>query len=113
MSYLSWLLLVYIFLGSIFDTIAAMIITLPFVVPLIDGMGYSLVWWGIINVVIIEIGLITPPIGINVFVLQGVAKDLSLSTVFKGIVPFLIAELVTLTLLMFFPGISTWLLTLF
>ncbi|MEW6667333.1 MAG: TRAP transporter large permease [Thermodesulfobacteriota bacterium] len=107
------LLFVYIILGSIFDTIAAMLITLPFVTPIIDAMGYSLVWWGIVNVVIIEIGLITPPIGMNVFVLHGVAKDVSLPTIFRGIVPFLIAEFVMLTLLMIFPGISTGLLTFF
>jgi C4-dicarboxylate transporter DctM subunit len=104
------LLLVYIILGSIFDTIAAMLITLPFVTLLIQNMGYSLVWWGIINVVIIEIGLITPPIGINVFILHGIAPDLPLQTIFKGIFPFLLAGLITLALLTIFPSISMWLL---
>jgi TRAP-type C4-dicarboxylate transport system permease large subunit len=99
----------YILLGSIFDTIAAMLITLPFVLPIIMGMGYSPVWWGIINVVIIEIGLITPPIGMNVFVLHGVAKDFTLSTIFKGIIPFLMADILRLALLVIFPFISLWL----
>jgi len=103
------LLSVYIVLGSVFDTIAAMIITLPFVLPLIESMGYSPIWWGIINVVVIEIGLITPPIGINVFVLHGVAKDFPLSTVFKGIIPFLFADFVRLALLVIFPVLSLWL----
>jgi len=103
----------YIVLGSIFDTIAAMLITLPFVLPIIIGMGYSPVWWGIINVVIIEIGLITPPIGMNVFVLHGVAKDFSLSTIFKGIIPFLMADILRLALLVIFPFISLWLPNLF
>jgi len=107
------LLSVYIILGSVFDTIAAMIITLPFVLPLIENMGYSAIWWGIVNVVVIEIGLITPPIGINVFVLQGVAKDFPLSTVFKGILPFLFADFVRLSLLVIFPVLSLWLLRVF
>ena len=103
------LLFVYIILGSVFDTVAAMLITLPFVLPLIVSLGYSPVWWGIINVVVIEIGLITPPIGINVFVLQGVAKQFPVSTVFKGILPFLFADFVRLALLVIFPAISIWL----
>jgi tripartite ATP-independent transporter DctM subunit len=103
------LLIVYIILGSVFDTIAAMLITLPFVLPLIVSMGYSPVWWGIVNVVVVEIGLITPPIGMNVFVLQGVARDFPLSTVFKGIMPFLFADFVRLSLLVIFPILTIWL----
>jgi len=103
------LLLVYIILGSIFDTVAAMVITLPFVLPLIIGMGYSPVWWGIINVVVVEIGMITPPMGINVFLLQGVVRDYPLSTIFRGIVPFLFADFGRLTLLAVFPILSIWL----
>ena len=107
------LLLVYIILGSIFDTVAAMVITLPFVLPLIIGMGYSPVWWGIINVVVVEIGMITPPMGINVFLLQGVIGDYPLSTIFRGIVPFLFADFGRLTLLVLFPIFSIWLPNLF
>jgi C4-dicarboxylate transporter DctM subunit len=106
------LLFAYLILGSIFDTIAAMLITLPFVLPLITNLGYSLVWWGVINVVVIEIGLITPPIGMNVFVLQGISR-VPLSTVFKGIVPFLCADLVRLSLLVLFPVLVLWLPALF
>ena len=104
------LMVVYLILGSVFDTIASMIITLPFVLPVILNMGYSPIWWGIINLVVVEIGVITPPIGLNVFVLHGVAKQFSLSTIFKGIVPFLCADFVRLLLLLFFPVISLWLL---
>ena len=107
------ILIVYIILGSVFDTIAAMVITLPFVLPIIVDMGYSPVWWGIINVVVIEIGLITPPIGINVFVLKGVAGDYPISTIYKGILPFLGADIVRLTILMLIPGICLWLPSLF
>jgi C4-dicarboxylate transporter, DctM subunit len=107
------LLIVYIILGSIFDTVAAMVITLPFVLPLIVGMGYSPVWWGIINVVVVEIGMITPPIGINVFVLQGVIRDYPLKTVFVGIVPFLLADIARLAILTLFPILTMWLPNLF
>ncbi len=107
------LLFLYIVLGSIFDTLAAMVITLPFVLPLIVDMGYSPVWWGIVNVVVIEIGMITPPIGMNVFVLQGVSMDYPLSTIYKGIVPFLSADIIRLAVLVIFPVLSLWLLTLF
>ena len=106
---LTLLLFVYLLLGSIFDTVAAMLITLPFVLPLIKDLGYSPVWWGIVNVVVIEIGMITPPIGLNVFVLHGVAPDLSLTTIFRGIVPFLLADIGRLIVLVVFPILIMWL----
>jgi tripartite ATP-independent transporter DctM subunit len=107
------LLVVYLLLGSLFDTVAAMVITLPFVLPLILGMGYSVIWWGIINVVVIEIGMITPPIGLNVFILHGVAPDLPLSTIFRGILPFLYADIGRLLLMVVFPALITWLPSIF
>jgi TRAP-type C4-dicarboxylate transport system permease large subunit len=103
------LLIVYLILGSVFDTVAAMLVTLPFVLPLITNMGYSPVWWGIVNVVVIEIGMITPPIGLNVFVLQGVARTIPLAVIFRGIVPFLCADIVRLTILVVFPSLMLWL----
>jgi len=106
---LFFLLVVYLILGSIFDTVAAMLITLPFVLPLIVELGYSPVWWGIINVVVIEIGLVTPPLGLNVFVLGGVARDIPLNVIFRGIVPFLCADILRLTVLAVFPGLVLWL----
>lgn len=109
---LSLTLLLYILLGSVFESVSAMVLTLPFVLPLIVAMGYSPVWWGIVNVVVIEIGLITPPIGLNVFVLQGVAKDYPLKIIFKGILPFLGADFVRLTLVVVFPVLSLWLTSL-
>ncbi len=99
----------YIVLGSIFDTVAAMVITLPFVFPLITGMGYDPIWWGVINVVVMEMGMITPPIGLNVFVMHGMAKDIPLSTVYAGIWPFLISDIVRLLILTLFPVLTLWL----
>jgi tripartite ATP-independent transporter DctM subunit len=101
--------LMYIVLGSIFDTVASMVITLPFVFPLVVGLGYDPIWWGVINIVVIEIGMITPPIGINVFVLHGMAKDIPLNTIFAGIVPFLIADVARLIVLTMLPVVTLWL----
>ena len=103
------LLLMYLILGSVFETIAAMIITLPFVLPLILELGYDPIWWGIINVMVIEIGLITPPIGLNVFVMHGMARDVSLPTIFAGIIPFFLADIARLIILVIFPTLVLWL----
>lgn len=103
------LMVFYLILGSIFDTIAAMVLTLPFVYPLVTGLGYDPIWWGVVNVVVIELGMITPPIGINVFVLHGMAKDLPLGTIFRGVVPFVFADLARLIVLVLFPPLSLWL----
>jgi len=103
------LVFMYMALGAVFDSIAGMLLTLPFVFPLVTGLGYDPVWWGIVNVMVIEIGMITPPVGINVFVLKGLRKDIPLGTIFRGIIPFLIANLVALTLVISFPEISLWL----
>ena len=99
----------YLILGAIFDTIAAMVLTLPFVYPLVVGLGYDPIWWGVIMIVVIELGMITPPIGINVFVLHGMAKDLPLGTIFRGVVPFVFADLARLLVLILFPALSLWL----
>ena len=101
----------YLILGSIFDETAAMLVTLPFVLPVIVSYGYDPIWWGIVNLVVINLGMIIPPIGLNVFVLQGIAKDLPLGVIYRGVTPFIIGDLIRLTLLIMFPGLSLWLLT--
>ena len=103
------LYVMYIALGAIFDGFAAMVITLPFVLPVVIGLGYDPVWWGVIMVMVIEIGLITPPIGINVFVLHGMTDNIPMGTVFRGVIPFLLADIVRLVLLTLFPGLVLWL----
>jgi tripartite ATP-independent transporter DctM subunit len=103
------LLVAYLVLGAVFDEISAMLITLPFVLPIIEKLGYDAIWWGILNVVVIELGMIIPPIGIIVFVLHGLAPKISLGTIYRGVTPFIIADLVLLALLTVFPEISLWL----
>ena len=103
------LMLMYLILGSVFDTVAAMLITMPFIFPLVTGLGYSPIWWGVILVMVMEVGMITPPIGMNVFVIYGVAKDVALKTIFAGILPFFYADLVRITIIILFPALALWL----
>jgi C4-dicarboxylate transporter DctM subunit len=103
------LLVVYLVLGAVFDEISAMLITLPFVLPLVVKLGYDPVWWGIVNMVVIELGMIVPPIGLIVFVLHGMSPDIPLRTIYRGVLPFIVADLVVLALLVMFPALALWL----
>ena len=103
------LLLLYIFLGAFFEEVAAMVITLPFVIPIIQDLGYDLVWWGIINIVVIGMGMLTLPIGINVMLLNGMNPDIGLRTIYRGIWPFFFADVVRLALLTMIPALTLWL----
>lgn len=104
------LVLAYILLGAIFDALAAMILTLPFVLPIILQLGYDPVWWGIINVMIIEVGMITPPVGINIFVFHGMRPAIALGALYRGTVPFVIAGIARIVLLILVPSLATFLL---
>jgi C4-dicarboxylate transporter DctM subunit len=101
--------IMYLIAGAIFDEIAAMVITLPFVYPLIIGMGYDPLWWGVVNVVLISMGMIIPPIGINVFVVQSMATHIPLSSIYRGITPFVVADVGRLAVITLFPALCTWL----
>jgi C4-dicarboxylate transporter DctM subunit len=103
------ILLLYVFLGAFMDPITMLLITVPVVLPLIQNFGFDLIWWGILTVMVIEIGMISPPLGLNVFVIKSVADDMELSTVFRGIVPFLLADLLRLAVIVALPILATWL----
>jgi TRAP-type C4-dicarboxylate transport system permease large subunit len=103
------ILVIYLVLGAVLDEIAAVLITLPFILPVIVKLGYDPVWWGIVSVVVIEIGMIIPPMGVIVFVLHGVARDIPIRTIYRGVLPFVVADVVLLALLVTIPGISMWL----
>lgn len=99
--------LMYLVLGMFLDPLGTMLLTLPFVIPLIEGMGMDLIWFGVIVVKLLEIGLVTPPMGLNVFVIASVGgKDSDATTAFKGVARFLILDVVVLILLLAFPIIS-------
>ncbi len=101
---------IYFVLGLFVDTISMMLITLPVVFPVVLALGYDPIWFGVLIVKFNELGMITPPFGINVYVIKGVAPpDITLEDIFRGTMPFLLAELVSLAILIAFPGISLWL----
>lgn len=104
------MLAVYIALGAVFDELAAIVVTLPFALPIVVSLGYDPIWWGIVNVVIVELGLIHPP-GIVVLILQSMRPDIPFRDLYWGIIPFLLADLGVLLMLVAFPALATWLPT--
>jgi len=103
------LMFVYILLGCILESMSMIVLTVPVFYPMIQALGFDLIWFGIVVVVVTEISLITPPVGLNVFVLKAVLPDVKVSTIFKGVTPFWIADIVRLTLIVMFPAISLFL----
>ncbi|MGE0734667.1 MAG: TRAP transporter large permease subunit [Alphaproteobacteria bacterium] len=103
------ILLLYVFLGCFMDPFTMLFVTLPLVLPIVTGFGYDLVWWGILTVMVIEIGMLTPPVGLNVFVIKSVAPDIPLGRVFAGVVPFIAADTLRLLLIFALPAIALWL----
>jgi C4-dicarboxylate transporter, DctM subunit len=98
--------LLLLLLGSVLDGLALMLLTTPILLPIIIDLGLSPIWFGVYLVRTMEIGFVHPPIGINLYVIQGIAKDVPLSRIFKGVVPFLAADFVHLTLLIAVPGLA-------
>lgn len=100
---------IYIILGCVFESLSMLLLTVPVFFPLVISLGFDPVWFGIIVVVVTEISLITPPVGLNVFVLKGVIKDVSTKTIFRGVTPFWVFDLFRLALLLFVPAIVMFL----
>jgi C4-dicarboxylate transporter DctM subunit len=116
--YIIWIIVVvfYILLGCVMDSLAMVLLTVPILFPLMcgpGGLGFDPIWFGIMIVIIAEIGLITPPVGMNVFVIKGMSPDVPTFTIFKGIMPFLYVDIFEIVLLTVFPGIVLWLPQLF
>ena len=103
------ILCIYIILGMVFESLSMLLLTVPVFYPLIDSLGFDLVWYGIVVVVVTEISLITPPVGMNVFVLSAVLKDIKTGTIFKGVTPFWCADIVRLALIVAFVPITLFL----
>ncbi len=103
---------VYFILGLFMDALAMLVITIPVVYPIILGLGFDPVWFGIIAVLTVELGLITPPMGMNIFVIKAVAPHIKLSDMFKGVAPFIVSDLCRLAILVAFPILSTGLVVL-
>jgi len=99
----------FVILGTVIEGLAMIFLTVPIFVPVIEGLGFSLIWFGIVLVMLVEISLITPPIGLNVFVIKSMLPDVPIQTIFKGIGPFFAADLVRLAIVVFFPPVALWL----
>lgn len=107
-----WIVLaaLHLILGSIFDSVAAIVIAVPFVIPAILAIDMDLIWWGVVLLTLVEIGIMTPPIGMNVFVMKSLVGDrVVLYTIFRGVMPYLTADVMRMVLLIAFPGITFWL----
>jgi TRAP-type C4-dicarboxylate transport system permease large subunit len=96
-------------LGTVIEGLAMIFLTVPIFVPVVEGLGFNLIWFGIVMVMVVEISLITPPIGLNVFVLKAMLPDVPLKAIFKGIGPFFAADIVRLLAVVFFPWLALWL----
>lgn len=99
----------YLVLGAVFDELAAMIVTLPFALPIIVHFGYDPIWWAIVNVIIVELGLVIPPIGLVILIINAMRPDIPLQALYRAIVPFVVADLAVLALLTAFPALALWL----
>lgn len=106
---LAVLLLFFLALGCILDAMAMIVLTVPIFFPIVVGLGFDPVWFGVIVVMTVELALITPPIGLNVFVIKGVAEGVSLSTIYRGVAPFIVADVLRLLILIVFPSIALFL----
>ena len=103
------ILLMYIILGCFMDALSMLLLTVPVVFPLVMALGYDPVWFGIMVVSVVEIAMITPPIGINLFIIQGVVRNLRQSDVMRGVIPFVMADVVRILLLLAFPALVLFL----
>ena len=101
--------LFYLVAGCFVDSLALVMLTVPIFYPVILRLGYSPVWFGVLVVVITQMGVITPPVGVNVYVVSGIDRSIPIQTIFRGALPFLLALLAAALLLIFFPAIATWL----
>jgi C4-dicarboxylate transporter DctM subunit len=114
------ILLVYIFLGCVMDALAMILLTIPIFYPMVMGLDYwgmshddKSIWFGILALMVVEIGLVHPPVGINVYIINRLARDVPLTQTFKGVVPFLLSDFARITLLVFFPVLSLYLVHAF
>ena len=112
MTVLVVVLVFFIALGCIMDSLAMILLTVPVLWPIIAGLDFGLdgeetkIWFGIIALIVVEVGLITPPVGLNVFIINSFAKDVPMTQTYKGVVPFLLSDAVRVVLLVLFPALT-------
>jgi C4-dicarboxylate transporter DctM subunit len=106
---LALIMLMYLVLGCLMDALAMIILTIPIIFPVITALGFDPIWFGVIIVMTVELGLIHPPVGMNVFVIKSVVQDVKFSTIFYGVLPFIATDLIRLVILIAFPILATFL----
>ena len=106
---LALIMVMYLVLGCLMDALAMIILTVPIIFPVIKQLGFDPIWFGVIIVMTVELGLIHPPVGMNIFVIKSVVEDVKISTIFYGVLPFIITDILRLILLIAFPMIALWL----
>ena len=106
---LALIMLMYLVLGCLMDALAMIILTVPIIFPVVTALGFDPVWFGIIIVMTVELGLIHPPVGMIVFVIKSVIHEVTFSSIFKGVLPFIITDLIRLVILISFPILALWL----
>ena len=103
------IVMIYVLMGCFLDAISMMVLTMPVIFPVVKTLGFDPIWFGVVCVIMMEAGLITPPVGLNVYTLAGVAKDVPMATIFRGSFPFLFAMIAVTILIAIFPGIALFL----
>ncbi len=106
---LALIMLMYLVLGCLMDALAMIILTIPIIFPVITQLGFDPIWFGVIIVMTVELGLIHPPVGMNVFVIKSVVQDVTFATIFKGVLPFIVTDLIRLVILISFPMLALYL----
>jgi tripartite ATP-independent transporter DctM subunit len=106
---LAMIMVMYLVLGCLMDAMAMIILTVPIIFPVIMQLGFDPIWFGVIIVMTVELGLIHPPVGMNVFVIKSVVPEVTFTTIFKGVIPFVVTDIIRLVILIAFPMIALWL----
>src|SRR5229473_3031207 len=106
---LALIMVMYLVLGCLMDALAMIILTVPIIFPVVSALGFDPIWFGVIIVMTVELGLIHPPVGMNVFVIKTVVPEVSFLTIFTGVLPFIATDILRLIILIAFPVIATYL----
>jgi tripartite ATP-independent transporter DctM subunit len=100
---------VYVVLGTAMEELSMILLTVPLFFPVVSALGYSPIWFGVVIVIVVQLGLISPPVGMNIFVVKNLLRHVTIGTVFRGVTPFTVALIALLGLIVAFPGLATWL----
>jgi TRAP-type C4-dicarboxylate transport system permease large subunit len=112
------ILVFYVLLGAVMDELSMILLTIPIFFPIVMGLDFGMpkesvaIWFGILVLMVVEFGLLAPPVGLNVYVVNGMAKDVPIAESYRGVMPFLISDTVRTLLILFFPGVCLWLVAL-